>query len=92
MGDQYPQSALLIEESEPVTCPANNLKLNPDKTEFIIFHLKLYHENLKSCCQSIISVDPFHPAIAVKIWEYGLTQISVFLGMFRVSVRPVLND
>ena len=54
----------------------NKFKLNPDKTVFIIFGLKLHHEKLKSFLSVNILGNPLHLAKVVKFWS--------------VSVKPVL--
>ena len=55
----------------------------------MIFGSKLCHEKLKPFLPCNILGNPLHPAKVAKILERGLTLISLLLGRFIVSVRPI---
>ena len=68
----------------------SKLKLNPDKTEFIIFGSKRQRDKLKACFPINIFGNSVCPADSVKIWECGLIQTFLYPSMFRMSAKVVL--
>ena len=68
----------------------SKLKLNPDKTEFIIFGSKGLMDRLKACFSVDILESPLLIHVIHVIWECGLIQIFPCPSMFRMSVKVVL--
>ena len=64
----------------------SKLKLNPDKTEFILSGLKRQRDKLKAC----FPIDIFALLTKLRIWVCGLIQIFPCLSMFRISANVVL--
>ena len=72
---------------------SNKLKLNPDKTEFIVFGSTRLRELLKSHLPVDILGNLLQPAdFLSEIWVCGLTLISPCLSMCKVSVKAVLHS
>ena len=69
---------------------SSKLKLNPDKTEFIIFGSKRQRDKLKAFFQLISQA--VHSALLTqsKIWVCGLIQIFPCPSMFRMPAKVVL--
>ena len=66
----------------------SKLKLNPDKTEFIILGSKRQRDKLKACFPIDILGGPLCPVDSVKM--YGSIQIFPCPSMFRMSAKVVL--
>ena len=67
---------------------ASKLKLNPDKTEFILFGSKKQRERLNACFPiDILGNPPFTPPSQSGTWMCGLTQIFPSLNMSRMFVK-----
>ena len=69
---------------------SNKLKLNPDKTEFIIFGSKRQRELLKSHLPVDILGNLLQTADYVR--NLDLTVISPCVNMYKVSVKAVLHS
>ena len=67
---------------------ASKLKLNPDKTEFIIFGSKRQRDKLKSYFPATILGNP--PCPAESVWVCGLILIFPCPNMLRMSAKVVL--
>ena len=68
----------------------SKLKLNSDKTEFIIFGLKRQRDKLKAHFQLISWAVLSALSTQSRIWVCGLIQIFPCLSMFRMSAKVVL--
>ena len=68
----------------------NKPKLNPDKTEFIVFGSSLSVKNLITRSQSTYSVILYHQQMQLGTLVSGLIQISHSLAMLSRSARLVL--
>ena len=68
----------------------SKLKLNPDKTEFIIFGSKRQRDKLKACFLTDILGNSLCPVDSVKIWVCGLILTFLCPSMFRMSTKVVL--
>ena len=68
----------------------SKLKLNPDKTEFIIFGSKRQRDKLKACFPIDILGNSLCPADLVKIWVCGSIQTFLCPSMFRRFAKVVL--
>ena len=70
----------------------SKLKLNPDKTEFIIFGSKRQRDKFKAC----FPIDIFGSTLALLtqsgIWVCGSIQIFPCPSMFRMSAKVILSD
>ena len=68
---------------------ASKLKLNPDKTEFILFGSKKKRERLNVCFPIDILGNPFTLPSQSGTWVFGLTLGLIFLSlnMFRMFVK-----
>ena len=69
----------------------NKLKLNPEKTEFMLFGSKKQKERLKVLFSIDILGGPLCPAESVMN-SYGSILIYPCLSMFRVSAKAVLSN
>ena len=69
---------------------SSKLKLNPDKTEFIIFGSKRQRDKLKACFPIDILGSSLCPLTQSKICMCGLIQIFPCPSMFRMSAIAVL--
>ena len=69
---------------------ASKFKLNPDKTEFILFGSKKQRERLNVCFLIDILGNPFTPPSQSETWVCGLTLIFLFLNMSRMFVKVAL--
>ena len=69
---------------------ASKLKLNPDKTEFILFGSKKQRERLNVCFPIDILGSPFTPPSQSGTWVCGLTLIFLSLNTPRMFVKAVL--
>ena len=67
----------------------NKLKLNPDKTKFVIFVSKHNVKNSTNLPQSLFFVISFLLQKQLGTLVYALTVIFPFQGMSRKSVSPV---
>ena len=68
----------------------SKLKLNPDKTAFIIFGSKRQKDKVKACFQIDILGSPLCPVDSLKILVCGLIQIFPCPSMLRMSAKVVL--
>ena len=68
----------------------SKLKLNPDKTEFIIFGSKRQRDKLKPCFPIDVLGNSLCPVDSVKIWVCGSIQTFLCPSMFRMSAEVVL--
>ena len=68
----------------------SKLKLNPDKTEFILFCSKGQRDKLKVCFPTDILGSLLCLAKLVKTWVCGSILIFPFPNMFKVSAKVVL--
>ena len=69
---------------------ASKLKLNPDKTEFILFDCKKQRERLMYVSQSTSWETSFTPPSQSETWVYGLTLIFLSLNTSRMFVKAAL--
>ena len=69
---------------------ASKLKLNPDKTEFILFHSKKQRERLNIRFPIDILSNPLHPPSQLGTWVCGLTLFFLSLNMSRLFVKAAL--
>ena len=67
----------------------SKLKLNPNKTEFIIFGSKRQRDKLKACFPIDILGSPLCPIDSARIWVCGSIQIFPCPSMFRMSAKVV---
>ena len=66
---------------------ASKLKLNPDKTEFILFGSKQHREKLKGCFPIDILGNPLHPSESVRNLGVWFDSDFPFQSMFRMCVE-----
>ena len=66
---------------------ASKLKLNPDKTEFILFGSEKQRERLNVCFPIDILGNPFTPPSQSGTWVCGLTLIFLSLNTSRMFVK-----
>ena len=69
---------------------ASKLKLNPDKTEFILLGSKKQRERLNVCFPIDILGNPLHPPSQSGTWVCGLTLIFLSLNTSRMFVKAAL--
>ena len=70
----------------------SKLRLNPDKTEFIIFGSKGQRDKLSSHLPVQILETPFSLQSQSKIQVYGLILISLSQSMYRIYARAAFSS
>ena len=70
---------------------ANKLKLNLDKTEFIVFRNKKQHAELASFFPTDILGTNLVPAVTVNNFQVlNLTHVPIYRKKYQMSLKPVI--